>query len=128
VPSSNSSPAHAAISARHAVANALRSFRRCRAELSSLRPPVRPPTRANPHVPPSLAPQNFLALCASGQYDHVLFHRNIPGFMIQTGDPTGTGKGGQSIWGKPFPDEIRSTLKVLFLPSLVVMYAHTTKH
>jgi hypothetical protein len=33
--------------------------------------------------------------------------------MIQTGDPTDTGKGGQSIWGKPFPDEIRSTLKVL---------------
>jgi cyclophilin family peptidyl-prolyl cis-trans isomerase len=33
--------------------------------------------------------------------------------MIQVGDPTGTGKGGQSIWGKPFPDEIRSTLKVL---------------
>jgi cyclophilin family peptidyl-prolyl cis-trans isomerase len=32
--------------------------------------------------------------------------------MVQTGDPTGTGKGGQSIWGKPFPDEIRSTLKV----------------
>lgn len=31
--------------------------------------------------------------------------------MIQTGDPTGTGKGGQSIWGRPFPDEIRSTLK-----------------
>ncbi|KAG8858701.1 Peptidyl-prolyl cis-trans isomerase cyp10 [Tulasnella sp. 330] len=31
--------------------------------------------------------------------------------MIQTGDPTNTGKGGQSIWGKPFPDEIRSTLK-----------------
>jgi len=34
--------------------------------------------------------------------------------MIQAGDPTGTGKGGQSIWGKPFPDEIRTTLKVLF--------------
>ena len=32
--------------------------------------------------------------------------------MIQTGDPSGSGKGGQSIWGKPFPDEIRSTLKV----------------
>jgi peptidyl-prolyl cis-trans isomerase-like 3 len=32
--------------------------------------------------------------------------------MIQTGDPTGSGKGGQSIWGKPFSDEIRSTLKV----------------
>lgn len=32
--------------------------------------------------------------------------------MIQTGDPTGTGKGGQSIWGKPFADEVRGTLKV----------------
>lgn len=32
--------------------------------------------------------------------------------MVQTGDPTGTGKGGQSIWGQPFPDEVRSTLKV----------------
>ena len=32
--------------------------------------------------------------------------------MTQAGDPTGTGKGGQSIWGKPFPDEIRTTLKV----------------
>ena len=32
--------------------------------------------------------------------------------MIQGGDPTGTGKGGQSIWGKPFADEVRSTLKV----------------
>ena len=35
--------------------------------------------------------------------------------MIQTGDPTGTGKGGQSIWGRPFPDEVRGTLKVRFL-------------
>lgn len=35
--------------------------------------------------------------------------------MIQTGDPTGSGKGGQSIWGKPFSDEIRSTLKVGYL-------------
>jgi len=32
--------------------------------------------------------------------------------MIQTGDPTGTGKGGESIWGSPLEDEIRSTLKV----------------
>jgi hypothetical protein len=39
-------------------------------------------------------------------------HRNIKGFMIQTGDPTGTGKGGQSIWGRPFADEVRGTLKV----------------
>jgi len=57
------------------------------------------------------AAENFLALCASGQYDNCLFHRNIKNFMIQTGDPTGTGKGGQSIWGRPFADEIRSTLK-----------------
>jgi len=55
--------------------------------------------------------ENFLALCASGYYDDVIFHRNIKGFMIQTGDPTGSGKGGQSIWGRPFNDEIRSTLK-----------------
>ncbi|SCV72333.1 BQ2448_3870 [Microbotryum intermedium] len=55
--------------------------------------------------------ENFLALAASGQYDGCLFHRNIKSFMIQTGDPTGTGKGGQSIYGKPFPDEVRSTLK-----------------
>ena len=33
--------------------------------------------------------QNFLALCASGYYDGCIFHRNIPGFMVQTGDPTG---------------------------------------
>ncbi|KAJ7170871.1 peptidyl-prolyl cis-trans isomerase-like 3 [Mycena crocata] len=55
--------------------------------------------------------ENFLALCASNYYDGCIFHRNIKGFMVQTGDPTGSGKGGQSIWGKPFPDEIRSTLK-----------------
>ena len=56
--------------------------------------------------------QNFLALCASGYYDNTLWHRNIKGFMIQTGDPSGSGKGGQSLWGQPFADEIRSTLKV----------------
>lgn len=33
--------------------------------------------------------------------------------MVQTGDPSGSGKGGQSIWGAPFSDEVRSTLKVL---------------
>ena len=53
-----------------------------------------------------------MALCASGAYDGTLFHRNIKNFMIQGGDPTGTGKGGQSIWGRPFNDEIRQTLKV----------------
>ncbi|KAF8181328.1 cyclophilin-like domain-containing protein [Pholiota molesta] len=57
------------------------------------------------------AAENFLALCASGYFDGCLFHRNIRGFMTQTGDPTGSGKGGQSIWGAPFADEVRSTLK-----------------
>ncbi|KAK6997394.1 peptidyl-prolyl cis-trans isomerase [Favolaschia claudopus] len=55
--------------------------------------------------------ENFLALCASNYYDDCVFHRNIKSFMVQTGDPGGSGKGGQSIWGKPFPDELRSTLK-----------------
>lgn len=43
--------------------------------------------------------KNFLALAASGQYDNTIFHRNIKGFIIQGGDPTNTGKGGQSIYG-----------------------------
>jgi len=53
---------------------------------------------------------NFLALCASGYYNGCLFHRNMKGFMVQTGDPTGTGKGGESIYGGLFADEIRSEL------------------
>jgi len=48
---------------------------------------------------------NFLALCASGYYDSSVFHRNMKSFMIQGGDPTGTGKGGESIWGGTFGDE-----------------------
>ncbi|CAN6208895.1 unnamed protein product, partial [Urochloa humidicola] len=55
--------------------------------------------------------ENFLALCASGYYDGTVFHRNIKGFMIQGGDPTGTGKGGTSIWGTKFADEFRESLK-----------------
>lgn len=55
--------------------------------------------------------ENFLALCASGYYNSNIFHRNIPGFMIQTGDPTGTGKGGKSIWGAKFEDEFRESVK-----------------
>lgn len=54
---------------------------------------------------------NFLALAASGYYDNTLFHRNIKGFMVQGGDPTGTGKGGESIWGGTFIDEFYSDLK-----------------
>jgi len=57
---------------------------------------------------PEYAPRavwNFVKLAQKGYYSHTIFHRNIKGFMIQGGDPTGTGRGGQSIWGKPFEDE-----------------------
>ena len=54
---------------------------------------------------------NFLALAASGYYDDTLFHRNIAGFMLQGGDPTGTGKGGSSIWGTTYLDEFHPDLK-----------------
>ncbi|XP_319139.3 peptidyl-prolyl cis-trans isomerase-like 3 [Anopheles gambiae] len=55
--------------------------------------------------------ENFLALCASDYYNGNLFHRNIKGFIVQTGDPTGTGKGGQSIWKRKFEDEFKENLK-----------------
>ena len=48
---------------------------------------------------------NFVKLARKGYYKNTIFHRNIKGFMIQGGDPSGTGRGGQSIWGKPFEDE-----------------------
>lgn len=55
--------------------------------------------------------ENFLALCASDYYNGSLFHRNIKGFIVQTGDPTGTGKGGNSIWDRKFEDEFKDNLK-----------------
>ncbi|KAJ3491058.1 hypothetical protein NLI96_g990 [Meripilus lineatus] len=48
---------------------------------------------------------NFLMLAKAGKYNNCLFHRLVPGFMVQTGDPTGTGSGGESYWGTPFRDE-----------------------
>lgn len=49
---------------------------------------------------------NFMALGASGYYDNLTFHRVIPGFMIQGGDPNGNGTGGRSVYGEKFEDEI----------------------
>ena len=59
---------------------------------------------------PDIAPkacENFEALVKKGYYDGISFHRIIKGFMIQGGDPTGTGRGGESIYGKPFEDEFK---------------------
>lgn len=58
---------------------------------------------------PNIAPkacENFVGLIEKGYYDGIIFHRIIPKFMVQCGDPTGTGRGGESLWGKPFADEV----------------------
>jgi peptidyl-prolyl cis-trans isomerase-like protein 2 len=72
-----------------------------------------------------VASENFLRHCWDGYYDDSVFHRSIRNFMvgvmqwyvltlagpqIQGGDPTGTGSGGKSVWGKPFKDEFRPNL------------------
>lgn len=60
---------------------------------------------------PEAAPktvENFVTHCKNGYYDGIIFHRVIKDFMIQGGDPTGTGSGGESIWGREFEDEFSS--------------------
>ena len=59
---------------------------------------------------PEVAPkacENMIGLVKKGYYDGIIFHRVIKGFMIQGGDPTGTGRGGESLWGGMFEDEFR---------------------
>ncbi|EMC94680.1 hypothetical protein BAUCODRAFT_25821 [Baudoinia panamericana UAMH 10762] len=55
--------------------------------------------------------RNFSTLASRNYYNGTVFHRIIPDFMIQGGDPTGTGRGGASIYGDKFEDEIRNDLK-----------------
>ena len=58
-----------------------------------------------------LACRNFVQHCVDGTYDGTVFHRVVKDFMLQGGDPTGTGSGGESIWAKPFKDEIHTRLR-----------------
>lgn len=55
--------------------------------------------------------ENFIGLVNKQYYDGQIFHRIIKNFMIQGGDPTGTGTGGESIWGKSFGDEFSPNAK-----------------
>jgi peptidyl-prolyl cis-trans isomerase-like protein 2 len=60
-----------------------------------------------------IAPQtcwNFITLCSRGYYDKTKFHRLVPNFILQGGDPEGNGSGGESAWGKSFRDEFDSRL------------------
>ncbi|MFH1641147.1 MAG: peptidylprolyl isomerase [Candidatus Omnitrophota bacterium] len=75
--------------------------------------------RLMPEVAPK-ACENFAKLVEKGYYDGIIFHRVIKNFMIQGGDPTGTGRGGESIWGKPFADEVTQDLQ-FNKPGIVAM-------
>ncbi|NXT90927.1 CWC27 protein, partial [Anhinga rufa] len=55
--------------------------------------------------------RNFIQLCMEEYYNNTVFHRVVPGFIVQGGDPTGTGSGGESIYGAPFKDEFHSRLR-----------------
>src|ERR1700687_2800589 len=56
--------------------------------------------------------ENFITLAERGYCDGIIFHRVISGFMIQGGDPTGTGRGGESAWGGRVADEINTSSEV----------------
>ena len=60
------------------------------------------------HAPKAV--ENFKTHAKNGYYDGLIFHRVINDFMIQGGDPTGSGMGGESIWGKSFEDEFTPEL------------------
>ena len=72
-----------------------------------------------PEVAP-LAVENFVTHVKNGYYNGLIFHRIIKDFMIQGGDPTGTGRGGESIWKKDFKDEFGSNV-VFDRPFLLAM-------
>ncbi len=55
--------------------------------------------------------ENFVTHSKNGYYNGIIFHRVIKQFMIQGGDPTGTGRGGESIWGDSFEDEVSADVK-----------------
>ena len=72
---------------------------------------------------PDVAPkacENFLRLAEEGYYNGTVFHRVIDGFMIQGGDPTATGRGGRSVWGEPFGDEVTKD-KAFDKPGILAM-------
>ncbi|KAI0369795.1 cyclophilin-like protein [Pilatotrama ljubarskyi] len=71
--------------------------------------------------------RNFLALAMEGYYDGVIFHRIVPDFLVQTGDRTGTGGGGESFYGEPFEDEIHPRLRFVHR-GLVGMANNGTKN
>ena len=58
-----------------------------------------------------LACLNFHTLAARRYYDGCTFHRVVRSFVLQGGDPTATGRGGDSMWGRPFPDELQNGLR-----------------
>ena len=63
---------------------------------------------------PDIAPktcENMIGLIKKEYYNGIVFHRVIKDFMVQGGDPTGTGAGGQSLWGGKFEDEVTSSVK-----------------